>query len=84
LSLPGIAAGSLLVFIMSLGYYITPAMVGGPGDQMLSYFVSFQLNEVGNWGMAAALGVLLLPAPIVLALLLGRMVSRGRLQASAA
>jgi putative spermidine/putrescine transport system permease protein len=84
LTVPGVAAGSLLVFIMSLGYYITPAMVGGPGDQMLSYFVSFQLNEVGNWGMAAALGVLLLPAPIILAVLLGRVVSRGRLQAGAA
>jgi putative spermidine/putrescine transport system permease protein len=60
LAAPGIGAGALMVFIMALGYYITPALVGGGGDQMLSYFVAQYTTETGNWGMAAALGLLLL------------------------
>ncbi len=59
-TMPGIGAGVLLVFILSLGYYITPALVGGPKDQMLSYFVAFHTNQTLNWGMAAALSVVLL------------------------
>jgi putative spermidine/putrescine transport system permease protein len=62
--LPGVMAGALLVFVTSLGYYITPALVGGPGDQMVSYFVGFFTNESVNWGMAAALGSLLLAAVV--------------------
>jgi putative spermidine/putrescine transport system permease protein len=62
--LPGVMAGALLVFVTSLGYYITPALVGGPGDQMVSYFVAFFTNESVNWGMAAALGSLLLAAVV--------------------
>ncbi|MGF6127566.1 putative spermidine/putrescine transport system permease protein [Pseudomonas frederiksbergensis] len=56
----GVTAGALLVFIMAIGYYITPALLGGPGDQMLSYFVAFYTNTTINWGMAAALGSQLL------------------------
>lgn len=56
----GMAAGSLLVFILALGYYITPAIVGGPGDQMISYFIALFTNESLNWGLASALGTLLL------------------------
>jgi putative spermidine/putrescine transport system permease protein len=74
-TLPGVAAGSLLVFIMALGYYITPALVGGPNDQMVSYFVSYHLNETSNWGMASALGAILLAATIVLIAVLGRAVA---------
>jgi putative spermidine/putrescine transport system permease protein len=74
-TLPGIAAGSLLVFIMALGYYITPALVGGPNDQMISYFVSYHLNETSNWGMASALGAILLAATVLLIGLLGRAVA---------
>jgi putative spermidine/putrescine transport system permease protein len=59
-TLPGAGAGALLVFIMSLGYYITPALVGGPGDQMLSYFIAFNANTTLNWGMAAALSIVLM------------------------
>ena len=62
--LPGVMAGALLVFVTSLGYYITPALVGGPSDQMVSYFVGFFTNESVNWGMAAALGSLLLAAVV--------------------
>ncbi|MBB4375132.1 putative spermidine/putrescine transport system permease protein [Bradyrhizobium sp. cir1] len=66
LTLPGIAAGSLLTFILCLGYYITPALVGGPADQMLSYFVAHYINEELNWGMASALGAILLIATLLL------------------
>lgn len=59
-TLPGVTAGSLLVFILALGYYVTPALVGGPSDQMVSYFVALYTNESLNWGMAAALGTILL------------------------
>jgi putative spermidine/putrescine transport system permease protein len=60
LTLPGVGAGALLVFILALGYYITPALVGGPKDQMLSYFIAYFVNQSSNWGMAAALAVVLL------------------------
>lgn len=59
-TIPGVAAGTLLVFMLSIGYYITPALVGGAGDQMLSYFIAFYANETVNWGLAAALGTLLM------------------------
>ena len=59
-TLPGVAAGGLLCFILSIGYYITPALIGSPQDQMISYFIAYYTNQVINWGMAAALGVVLL------------------------
>ena len=59
-TLPGVAAGGLLCFILALGYYITPALVGGADDQMISYFIAYYTNKVINWGMASALGVLLM------------------------
>ena len=65
-SMPGISAGCLLVFILALGYYITPALVGGADDQMVSYFIAFYTNETLNWGMAAALAVILLTVTLVL------------------
>ena len=60
LTLPGVGAGALLVFILSLGYYITPMLVGGPRDQMLSSFIAFFVNQSTNWSMAAALATILL------------------------
>jgi putative spermidine/putrescine transport system permease protein len=59
-SLAGIGAGGLLVFILALGYYITPALVGGPTDQMVSYFIADHTNRSLNWGLASALGGILL------------------------
>lgn len=59
-TLPGVTAGCLMTFILSLGYYITPALVGGPRDQMLSNFIATYINRDLNWGMAAALALLLL------------------------
>ena len=63
---PGICAGVLLVFIMAGGYYITPALLGGPNEQMVSYFIAYFINTTINWGMACALGALLLAATLVL------------------
>ncbi len=63
---PGVAAGCLMVFILALGYYITPALVGGGSDQMLSYFVATYTTDTGNWGLAAALGLLMLVTTLVL------------------
>jgi len=56
----GVAAGAILVFILAVGFYITPALVGGADDQMISYFVAYYTNESLNWNSAAALSVLLL------------------------
>ncbi len=58
----GIGAGCLLVFISALGYYVTPELVGGGGDQMISYFIAFYTNRTTNWGMAGALSLILLLA----------------------
>ena len=69
---PGIGAGVLLVFILSIGYYITPALLGGPGDQMVSYYVAYFTNVSINWGMACALGALLLAATTALYFVYGR------------
>jgi len=59
-TVPGIGAGSLLVFILSVGYYITPALVGGRTGQMISNFIAFHMQKSLNWGLAAALGGILL------------------------
>jgi len=74
-TLPGIGAGALMVFIQALGYYITPALVGGPRDQMISYFVAFFVNERVNWSMASALGLLLLILTASMYLMFGRKVN---------
>jgi len=63
---PGIGAGVLLVFILALGYYITPALLGGANEQMVSYYVAYFINVSINWGMACALGALLFAATLVL------------------
>lgn len=60
LSLPGVAAGGLLTFIVAAGYYITPSLVGSAREQMLGYFIAFYSTTTVNWGMASALGIVLL------------------------
>ena len=77
LTLPGVAAGALLVFIMALGYYVTPALVGGAEDQMLAHFIAFYTTSSANWGLAAALGVLLLTATAILYLVYARLAGMG-------
>ncbi|RKK02699.1 ABC transporter permease subunit [Pseudoroseomonas wenyumeiae] len=74
LSLPGVGAGCLLVFIQALGFYVTPALLGGANDQMLSYFVGFYATRTVNWSMAAALSCLLLAAVAIVVGLYARLV----------
>jgi putative spermidine/putrescine transport system permease protein len=69
----GLAAGGLLTFILAIGYYVTPALVGGAADQMVSYFVAFYTNKTVNWGMASALGSLLLIATLLLYVVYGKL-----------
>lgn len=71
---PGMGAGGLLVFILSIGYYVTPALLGGADDQMLSYYIAQYTNVNVNWGMACALGAVLLTATLVLYALYRRVV----------
>lgn len=66
LTAPGIAAGGLIVFMNALGYFITPSLLGGPKQQMISELISYNILEQLNWGMAAALAVLLLAVTLVL------------------
>lgn len=80
MSMPGVTAGSLLVFILALGYYITPALVGGPRDQMISYFIAYYANQVTNWGMAASLSAMLLVAVLIMYAVYNRMVGIDRLR----
>ncbi len=79
-TVPGIGAGTLMVFIQALGYYITPALVGGAEDQMISYFVAFYASRTINWGMAAALSMMLLAATLVLYGVYNRLVGFERLR----
>jgi len=66
LTMRGIVSGSLLVFMTSLGYYITPALIGGANDQMISSIIAYYATGAANWGMAAALGLVLLVATLIL------------------
>ena len=75
-ALPGVGAGGLLVFILCMGYYITPALLGSPKEQMASYFVAFYTNQTINWGMAAALSTLLFVATLLLYMVYARLVGR--------
>jgi ABC-type spermidine/putrescine transport system permease subunit I len=65
LSMPGVIAGTLLVFVLSIGFYITPALVGGPRDMMLSQLIAQQVDLL-NWPYAAALSATLLGATLLL------------------
>ena len=79
-TLPGIGAGCLLVFILAIGYYITPALVGGQDGQMISNMIAFHMQKSLNWGLAAALGGILLAGVIVLYWLYNTIVGVDRLK----
>jgi putative spermidine/putrescine transport system permease protein len=74
LTLPGMWAGGFIVFILSVGYYITPALVGGPNDQMISSFIAFYTNQSINWSLASALSAWLLGGMLVLVMMSQRIV----------
>lgn len=66
LSMRGVVSGALLVFMAALGYYITPALIGGANDQMISSVIAYYATGAANWGMAGALGLVLLAMTILL------------------
>jgi len=72
-TIPGIAAGALLVFILAVGYYITPALVGGASGQLISNLIAFHMAK-SNWSLAAAIAALLLAAVLVLYWLYDRLI----------
>ena len=79
-TLPGIGAGCLMVFIQALGFYVTPALVGGADDQMTPYFIAFYASKTINWGMAAALALILLAATMTLYAVYQRVVGFDRMR----
>jgi putative spermidine/putrescine transport system permease protein len=74
LSLPGVVGGSLLVFILAVGYFITPRLLGGAGDQMIAMVIEQHVELGADWGFAAALAVVLLVLTICGFLLYDRLV----------
>ena len=73
-TVPGIGAGALLVFILAVGYYITPALVGGSTGQLISNLIAFHMQKSLNWSLAAALAALLLGGILLLYWLYDRLV----------
>ncbi len=79
-TLPGIGAGGVLVFIISIGYYITPALVGGQSGRMISNEIARHIQQSLNWGLAAALGTMLLIGVLILYWLFNRLVGSDSLK----
>ena len=65
-TLPGVGAGCILVFIVAIGYYITPALVGGESGTLISNMIAYHMQRSLNWGLAAALAALLLASVLAL------------------
>jgi putative spermidine/putrescine transport system permease protein len=78
-TVPGIAAGALLVFILAVGYYITPALVGGSSGQLISNLIAFHMSK-SNWSLAAAIAALLLLAVLLLYWLYDRLIGIDKLK----
>ena len=81
-TLPGVGAGLLMVFILAIGYYITPALVGGSKGQLISNMIAYHMQTSLNWGLAAALAVILLVGIIALYVLYDRVVGIDRMRLS--
>ncbi len=79
-TLPGVGAGCFLVFVLALGYYITPALLGGAGDEMISQLIAAQTNELLNWGLAGALSAYLVIFTAVFYFIFNRLVGVDRLR----
>jgi putative spermidine/putrescine transport system permease protein len=72
-TIPGVLAGSLLVFVLAVGYYITPALVGGQSGQLISNVIAYHMQQSLNWGLAAALGSILLAGVLLVYWLFNRL-----------
>lgn len=66
LALPGVASGALMVFVMALGYFVTPALLGGPSYMMLAELIAQLVQELLNWGLAGAAAFVLLAVTLSL------------------
>ncbi len=73
-TVPGIGAGGILVFILAIGYYITPALVGGAKGMLIGNFIALHMQKTLNWGLASAMGVTLLVAVLAIYWLYNRIV----------
>jgi len=79
LSLPGVAGGCLLVFIIAIGFFITPALLGGPKDTMISLLIQSQVEDFVNWGFASAIASVLLGITVFLLVIYNRLLGIERL-----
>ena len=70
LSISGARNGGIIIFILSMGFFITPALVGGRKDMMIGNLIVFQIDELVNWGFASAIGLILLVSTVCIVLLL--------------
>jgi putative spermidine/putrescine transport system permease protein len=84
LSMPGVASAALMVFISALGFFITPALLGGPRETMITQVIIDSVQTLLNWGLAAAIATLLLAATIVVYVLYDRLVGISTLSGSEA
>ena len=78
---PGLGAGLLIVFILCLSFYITPVLVGGVNDQMISYYISYNATDRLNWGLAAGLSLVLMACVGIFLVIYQRLAATGRIQA---
>jgi ABC-type spermidine/putrescine transport system permease subunit I len=83
LTIPGVLAGCLLVFMISLGFFVVPALLGGPRDILLAQLIEFNINNTLNWPFAAALSTVLLVATVTLYWIGDRFFDLGRLWGAA-
>jgi putative spermidine/putrescine transport system permease protein len=74
LSIPGVLAGSLLVFVLALGFYITPALLGSPKDTMLSAFIATRVQQQLDWGLASAMALVLIAVTLIVLFLASRVI----------
>jgi ABC-type spermidine/putrescine transport system permease subunit I len=79
LSLPGVGAGVMFTFILSLGFFITPALLGGPKTLMISTLIEQQINRLINWDFAGAISVILLVTTIILVIVFDKIVGLDRI-----
>lgn len=79
-TLPGVGAGCFLVFVLALGYYITPALLGGAGDEMISQLIADQTNTQLNWGLTGALSAYLVIFTAIFYFIFNRIIGIDRLR----
>jgi ABC-type spermidine/putrescine transport system permease subunit I len=79
LSLPGVGAGVMFVFILALGFYITPAVLGGPRTMMISTLIEYQINRLLNWDFASAIAFMLLLTTVIMIVAFNKIVGLDKL-----